>query len=50
MTDTQKRVAIGAAVAGAAAVVTYLLGQGVITTELAVGVNAILGFIGGYAK
>ena len=48
MSDRTFRLLVGAAGAAAAAVVTYLLGQGIVTVEVATAVNAIIAGVAGY--
>ena len=48
MTSTQLRLAIGAVAAAAAGAVTYLLTQGILTSEVAIAVNAVIAGLAGY--
>jgi len=48
MTDRNLRLLIGAIAAAAAGVVTYLAGQGILTLELATGLNALIAGLAGY--
>ena len=48
MNERTVKVIIGAVAAAAAAVVTYLFGQGIITLELATALNGLIAFVAGY--